>query len=147
MTAKEILAELKPLGSDGYKKVMFNHGVKEPCFGVKISELQKIQKRIKKDYQVALDLYDIGNYDAVYLAGLIADDAQMTKKDLQRWIANAAHKPACLRVVVLAPECHARRNSRLIFVSSSSLSPRLWSGGCTNSNLRCLRLAALAGTC
>jgi len=26
MTAKEILAELKPLGSDGYKKVMSNDG-------------------------------------------------------------------------------------------------------------------------
>jgi len=93
MTAKQILAELKPLGSDSYKKVMSNHGVKEPFFGVKISELQKIQKRIKKDYQLALDLYDTDNYDAMYLAGLIADDAQMTKKDLQRWIANAIHEP------------------------------------------------------
>ena len=91
MTAKEILAELKPLGSDSYKKVMSNHGVKEPFFGVKISDLQKIRKRIKKDYQLALDLYDTGNYDAMYLAGLIADDARMTKKDLQRWIANATH--------------------------------------------------------
>ena len=54
MTAKEILAELKPLGSDSYKRVMSNHGVKEPFFGVKISDLQKIQKRIKKDYQLAL---------------------------------------------------------------------------------------------
>jgi 3-methyladenine DNA glycosylase AlkD len=93
MTAKEILAELKPLGSDSYKRVMANHGVKEPFFGVKISDLQKIQKRIKKDYQLALDLYDTGNYDAMYLAGLIADDARMTKKDLQRWIANATHSP------------------------------------------------------
>jgi 3-methyladenine DNA glycosylase AlkD len=93
MTTKEILAELKPLGSDSYKRVMSNHGVKEPCFGVKVSDLQKIQKRIKKDYQLALDLYDTGNYDAMYLAGLIADDAQMTKKDLQRWIANATHSP------------------------------------------------------
>ena len=93
MTAKEILAELKPLGSDSYKKVMSNHGVKEPFFGVKISDLQKIQKRIKKDYQLALDLYDTGNYDAMYLAGLIADDARMTKKDLQRWLANATHSP------------------------------------------------------
>jgi 3-methyladenine DNA glycosylase AlkD len=67
--------------------------VKEPFFGVKISDLQKIRKRIKKDYQLALDLYDTGNYDAMYLAGLIADDAQMTKKDLQRWIANATHPP------------------------------------------------------
>jgi 3-methyladenine DNA glycosylase AlkD len=93
MTAKEILAELKPLGSDSYKKVMSNHGLKEPFFGVKISDLQKIRKRIKKDYQLALDLYDTGNYDAMYLAGLIADDARMTKKDLVRWIANAAHSP------------------------------------------------------
>lgn len=93
MTAKNILAELKPLGSDSYKKVMSNHGVKEPFFGVKISDLQKIQKRIKKDYQLALDLYETGNYDAMYLAGLIADDARMTKKDLQRWIARAIHRP------------------------------------------------------
>ena len=89
MTAKEILQEIKPLGSDSYKRVIFNHGVKEPCFGVKISDLQKIVKRIKRDYQLALDLYDTGIYDAMYLAGLIADDARMTKKDLQHWVAKA----------------------------------------------------------
>jgi DNA alkylation repair enzyme len=72
---------------------MTNHGVEEPFFGVKISDLQKIRKRIKKDYQLALDLYDTGNYDAMYLAGLIADDAQMKKRDLRRWIANATHRP------------------------------------------------------
>jgi len=33
-----------------------------------------------------MDLYDTGIYDAMYLAGLIADDARMTKKDLQRWV-------------------------------------------------------------
>ena len=89
MTAQEILEEIKPLGSDGYKRVIFNHGIKEPCFGVKISELQKIRKRIKKDYQLALDLYDTGNYDAMYLAGLIADDERMTKKDLRHWAKKA----------------------------------------------------------
>jgi len=95
MTAKEILEEIKPLGSDSYKRVIFNHGVKEPCFGVKISDLQKIVKRIKRDYQLALDLYDTGIYDAMYLAGLIADDARMTKKDLQHWVAKAYCRPLC----------------------------------------------------
>lgn len=89
MTAQEILEEIKPLGSDSYKRVIFNHGVKEPCFGVKISDLQKIVKRVKKDYQLALDLYDTGVYDAMYLAGLIADDARMTLVDLQHWVAAA----------------------------------------------------------
>jgi 3-methyladenine DNA glycosylase AlkD len=90
MTAKEILAELKPLARESYKRVLTeNHGVKEPCFGVPVSELKKIQKRIKKDYQLALDLYDTSNYDAMYLAGLIADDARMTRKDLQFWAEKA----------------------------------------------------------
>jgi len=95
MTANEILAEMKPLGSDSYKKVIFNHGVKEPCFGVKIGDMQKIRKRIRMDYQLALDLYDTGIYDAMYLAGLIADDGRMTKKDLQRWVAKAYCGPLC----------------------------------------------------
>ena len=55
MTAQEILVEIKPLGRDSYRKVLFNHGIPEPCYGVKIEELKKIQKRIKSDYRVALD--------------------------------------------------------------------------------------------
>jgi len=82
MTAQEIINEIKPLGSESYKKILFNHGVKEPCLGVKIGDLKKIQKRIKTDYRLALELYDTGNYDAMYLAGLIADDARMTKEDV-----------------------------------------------------------------
>ena len=89
MNAKSILAELKPLGLENYKKVLFNHGVQEPCFGVKIEELKKIQKRVKKDYRLALDLYESGVYDEMYLAGLIADATQMTRKDLQRWAMKA----------------------------------------------------------
>lgn len=93
MTAAEILEQLKPLGRDSYKNVMFKHGVKEPFFGVKIEELKKFQKKIKVDYQLALDLFDTGNYDAMYLAGLIADDARMTKKDLNKWAKNARCAP------------------------------------------------------
>ena len=89
VTAQAILKELEPLGSESYARIMRNHGARDPIFGVKISELQKIRKRIKKNYQLALDLFDTGNYDAMYLAGLIADDAKMTKKDLQRWVDQA----------------------------------------------------------
>src|SRR5262245_14547096 len=88
-TAAEIVAELKPLAKDNYKRILLNHGIQEPVLGVSVENLKKIQKRIKRDYQLALDLYDSGIYDAMYLAGLIADDAKMTKKDLQRWVTNA----------------------------------------------------------
>lgn len=61
-----------------------------------ISELKKLQKRIKKDYQLALDLYATANYDAMYLAGLIADDARMTQRDLQRWVDQAYAGALCV---------------------------------------------------
>ena len=95
LNAKEILAELEPLGRESYKKVMRNHGIPEPFFGVKIEDLKKIQKRINKDYQLALDLYETGNYDAQYLAGLIADDLKMTKKDLKQWLDKASCGALC----------------------------------------------------
>lgn len=89
MTAQEIVEQLKTLGTDSYKKVICNHGAAEPVYGVKIEELKKFQKQIKQDYQLALDLYDTGIYDAMYLAGLVADDMKMTKKDLQGWVKKA----------------------------------------------------------
>ncbi|MCC2672160.1 MAG: alkylation repair enzyme [Armatimonadetes bacterium] len=89
MTAAEIMTELEGLGTAGYRKVLFNHGVQEPVYGVKISELKIYQKRIKKDYELALDLYATGNYDAQYLAGLIADAHRMTEADLRLWLDTA----------------------------------------------------------
>jgi 3-methyladenine DNA glycosylase AlkD len=95
VTAEEIVAELKPLGADSCKNVLLKHGIKEPVFGVKIEYLKKFQKKIKKDYRLALDLYETGIYDAMYLAGLIADDDKMTKKDLNRWVEKANCDSLC----------------------------------------------------
>src|SRR4030095_10304483 len=89
MTAKDIVAELKKFGNAQTKKTWINHGAQEPCLGVKVEDMKKIQKRVKMDYQLALDLYDTGIADAMYLAGLIADDPKMTRKDLQKWVEGA----------------------------------------------------------
>jgi 3-methyladenine DNA glycosylase AlkD len=89
MTVKEILAELRSRGSESIKKILLKHGVKEPFFGVKVEYLKPIQKKIKKDYQLAKDLYATGNADAMYLAGLIADDNKMTLADLNTWVRQA----------------------------------------------------------
>jgi hypothetical protein len=89
MTAQQIMTELEKLGSPGIKKILLQHGVREPFFGVKVGDMKPIQKKIKMDYQLAKDLYATGNADAQYLAGLIADDAKMTKADLQTWVEGA----------------------------------------------------------
>ena len=86
MTVKEIMTTLESFGNPGIKKILLKHGVKEPFFGVKVEHLKPIQKKIKKDYQLAKDLYATKNADAMYLAGLIADDEKMTKEDLNAWV-------------------------------------------------------------
>jgi 3-methyladenine DNA glycosylase AlkD len=119
MTAVEIVNKLKPLGADSYRKLLHNHGVPEPVFGVKIEELKKFQKRIKKDYRLALDLYDTGIYDARYLAGLVADESKMTKKDLRRWIDTANCGPLCEYTVAwVAAESRYGRELALEWIDS-----------------------------
>jgi 3-methyladenine DNA glycosylase AlkD len=110
MTAADILNEIEPLGTEQYRKVLRNHGVGDACFGVKIEHLKKVQKRVKKDYQLALDLYATGIYDAQYLAGLIADDIRMTKTDLRRWAEGAGCDALCQFTVawVAAGSKHGR---------------------------------------
>jgi 3-methyladenine DNA glycosylase AlkD len=135
MTADEIVKQLKPLGRDTYKKVLLNHGVKEPIFGVKIEDLKKIQKRVKKDYQLALDLYDTGIYDAMYLAGLIADDPKMTKKDLRQWIKKATCDSLSEYTVPwVAAESNHGRELALEWISSKQESVAA-AGWATLSNL------------
>lgn len=89
MNTSEVLEELKSLGNPSIKKVLVNHGAREPFYGVKVEHLKQIEKRIKVDHALALELYDSGISDAMYLAGLIADDRKMTRDDLQRWVEHA----------------------------------------------------------
>jgi hypothetical protein len=89
MTVQQIMTELKSMGSDSIRTLLMKHGIKEPLFGVKVEHLKIIQKKVKKDYQLAKYLYATGNADAMYLAGLIADDEKMTVADLQTWVRQA----------------------------------------------------------
>ena len=89
MTKDQVLKELKSFGSEGTKKMLIKHGAKEPFFGVKVADMKKIGKRIKGDQELAMDLFDTGNGDAMYLAGLVADGSLMTKTQLRKWAKNA----------------------------------------------------------
>lgn len=89
MTTPEIMQQLASLGSESTKNIWTKHGAKEPLFGVKVGDLKPIQKKIKKNHALAMELYATGNSDAMYLAGLIADEKAITKDDLQRWAEQA----------------------------------------------------------
>lgn len=89
MTVDEVLAELKSLSDPNTKKTMMKHGVQEPLYGVKIGEMKKILKKTKKNHELSLGLYRTGNADAMYLAGLMADEKKINKQDLDEWVLTA----------------------------------------------------------
>lgn len=89
MTKDEVLIELESYGDAQTKKTLLRHGAHEPLFGVKVGDLKKILKKTKKNHELSLELYETGNSDAMYLAGLMADEKQITKDQLNLWVKNA----------------------------------------------------------
>jgi 3-methyladenine DNA glycosylase AlkD len=88
-TVESIMAELKKKGKETHRKVYARHGAPaERMFGVSVADLKVIAKTIKGEQALACELYETENVDAMYLAGIVADGAQMTRKQLEAW-ANA----------------------------------------------------------
>lgn len=105
MTLGEIMVRLEELGTEQTKKTLLRHGAVEPLFGVKIGDMKKLVRYVKKDQDLALALYDSGNYDAMYLAGLSINPKLMTKEILQEWARKAFwHAPAEYTVAGVAAE-------------------------------------------
>jgi len=83
------MSQLEKLGDPGTKKTLMKHGAKEPFFGVKVADLKKVLRKTKKNHELSLELYATGNSDAMYLAGLMADEKQISKAELQKWVESA----------------------------------------------------------
>lgn len=89
MTSKQVLDELKKMGSDPIKNIHKTHGAKEPLYGVKVGDMKTIIKKIKKDHPLSIELFNSGVYDAMYMAALIADESKMSKKEIESWAEKA----------------------------------------------------------
>jgi 3-methyladenine DNA glycosylase AlkD len=88
-TVESVLADLEKKGTEQTRKTFARHGITGNVYGVLIADLKGIAKQIKGRQQLACDLYATGNYDAMYLAGLVAQGSQMTKKQLEDWAKTA----------------------------------------------------------
>lgn len=89
MEIKEILDQLSSLTNERTKKYYVSGGAREPVFGCTISSMKPLFKQLKFNQSLADQLYETGNYDAMYLAGMIAEPKKMTKQDFDRWIDKA----------------------------------------------------------
>jgi 3-methyladenine DNA glycosylase AlkD len=88
---QSVMDDLKAKGSEKTRITYVRHGMPAGrMFGVSNADLKLIAKSIKREQALAMELYATGNLDAMYLAGLVADGSQMTKKQLQSWADAAA---------------------------------------------------------
>ena len=91
-TVASIMADLEKKGSEKTRKIYARHGMAtKNMFGVSVADLKVIAKKIKGQQALACELYATGNLDAMYLAGMVADGAQMTTKELNAWAEGAAN--------------------------------------------------------
>ena len=100
----EVMRDLEKAGTEQARKTYRRHGAKDPMFGVSFATLKTMVKRIGVDQELALELWDTGNHDARILAAKIADPAQMTPKDLDRWASDVTMAMCGGYVAMLAAE-------------------------------------------
>lgn len=88
-TLAEVMDKLAEMGTEQTKTTFLRHGATEPLFGVKIGDLKKLVIEVRKDQRLARALYETGNSDAMYLAGLAVDPKMADKAMLQEWVKAA----------------------------------------------------------
>lgn len=111
-TLPQVMTALKKKGNPARIKTFANHGAPvDEMFGVSVADMKVIAKDIKGEQDLALELYATGNSDAMYLAGMVADGALMTKKQLDTWAKQASwfmiSEYVVPKVATESRHCHA----------------------------------------
>jgi 3-methyladenine DNA glycosylase AlkD len=88
-TVDDVVARLRTMGDPRNVEGMARFGINitsHTGFGVPLPDLRKLAKEIGRDHALALALWDTGIHDARHIAAMIADPANTTKREMDRWV-------------------------------------------------------------
>ena len=86
-SVKYVISELKKRGSQYNREGMARYGINvETAFGVGAPAKYALAKRLGKNHDLALKLWDSGYHDARHIAGLIDEPAMVTKSQMNKWV-------------------------------------------------------------
>jgi 3-methyladenine DNA glycosylase AlkD len=86
-TAEEVVAYLESLGDPAQLEGMARFGMTtEKRLGISMPELRSLAKKIGRNHQLALALWETGIAEARIVAGMIADPAQFTVEQANAWV-------------------------------------------------------------
>jgi 3-methyladenine DNA glycosylase AlkD len=85
--AQSVLATLNRLGSPRFRAEMETRFgiVTKDAFGVRMNEMQRVAKQLGRNHELALALWDTGNYEARTVAAYVAEPERMTSALMDRW--------------------------------------------------------------
>jgi 3-methyladenine DNA glycosylase AlkD len=87
---KDILKQLEALGSEKLRVQNARHGVTGKQFGVKLGDLRKVAEKLRKNRDLALELWDTDIHEARMVAVLILKPADLSATELDRMVRSAA---------------------------------------------------------
>jgi 3-methyladenine DNA glycosylase AlkD len=93
---REILAWLERRGSKRNREGMARYGIRAArVFGVSVSALRQLGKRLGRDHDLALALWGTGWYEARMLAAFVDEPARVTPAQMDRWAGDFENWAIC----------------------------------------------------
>ncbi|MCB1490160.1 MAG: DNA alkylation repair protein [Bauldia sp.] len=84
-----IIAELRSLGSEANRVGMARYGINiDRAFGVSITQLRPIARRLGRDHDLATALWASGYHEARLLAAFVDEPAKVTSARMDAWAAD-----------------------------------------------------------
>ena len=113
--ADAVVAELKKLGTQRTRDGMARYAIpSEHAFGVPMATMQAVAKRLGRNHELALALWDTGWYEARTVAALIDEPARVTAAQMDRWAREFGNWAVCDSVCFFlfdrAPHAFSRVN-------------------------------------
>lgn len=95
-TCESALAELRRLGEKRNVEGMARFGiVAKIAYGVAKPKMDELARRIGRDHDLALKLWDTRVHDARILAGMIDEPAKVTAAQMDRWVRDFDNWDVC----------------------------------------------------
>lgn len=96
MKLDEIIKDLKAKENQINKEGMARFGINvEKAFGISMKYLREFGRKIGKNHQLALDLWETGFHETRLLATIIDEPDKVTKSQVKKWIKNVNSWDLC----------------------------------------------------
>ena len=99
MDSMEIIKVLREFANPENVQGMARFGIaSENTLGVSMPIIRQIAKDVKKNHQLALELWDSGIHEAKILAALVAEAKLLTESEMDKWVAEFDSWDVCDQV-------------------------------------------------